>query len=148
MDTNWDNDNFIEDNDFRLWKLKMQAVLIQQKYAKALRDEYALPATMSQANNTEMVDRAKNVIVLYLVDIFFREFAKETTTVMTWSKLESLYITKLLAHKQFLKQQLYSFWMVESIIITKQLMELNKFFDDLINIEVNIEDEVYALFLL
>jgi len=51
-------------------------------------------------------------------------------------------MTKSLAHRQLLKQQLYSFKMVE------QLVEFNKILDDLANIEVNMEDEDKALLLL
>ena len=40
----------------------MEAVLIQQKCEKALKDEGALPVTMSQAEKTEMVDKAKSLV--------------------------------------------------------------------------------------
>jgi len=55
---------------------------------------------------------------------------------------------KSLAHRQPLKQQLYSFKMVESKSITEQLMEFNKIVYDLANIEVNMEDRDKALLLL
>jgi hypothetical protein len=58
-----------------------------------------------------------------------------------WSKLKSLYMTKSLAHRQFLKQQLYSFKMVESKAVMEQLTEFNKIPDDMENIEVHLEDE-------
>jgi len=67
-----------------------------------------------------------------------REVAKEPTAASMWSKLESLYMTKSLAHRRLLKQQLYSFKMVESKAIMEQLMEFNKILDDLENIEVHI----------
>jgi len=44
-------------------------------------------------------------------------------------------MTKSLAHWQFLKQQLYSFKMVEAKAIMEQLTEFNKILDDLENIE-------------
>jgi hypothetical protein len=50
-------------------------------------------------------------------------------------------MTNSLAYRQFLKQKLYSFWMMESETITKQLTEFNKILNNLKNIEVNIEDE-------
>jgi len=76
-----------------------------------------------------MVDKAKSAIVLCLGDKVLREVAKEPTAASMWSKLESLYMTKSLAHRQFLKQQLYSFKMVE-------------------NIEVQLEDEDKSILLL
>ena len=50
-------------------------------------------------------------------------------------------MTKSLPHRQFLKQQLYSFKMVESKAIMEKLTEFNKILDDLENIEVQLEEE-------
>jgi len=80
----------------------MEAVLIQQKCAKALKGEDVLLVTMSQAEETEMVDMAKSVIVLCLGDKVLRDVAKELTATSIWSKLESLYMITSLAHQQFL----------------------------------------------
>jgi len=52
-----------------------------------------------------------SVNILCLGDKVFREVARETTPMSKWTKLESLYMTKTLAYKQFQKQQLYSFRM-------------------------------------
>jgi len=65
-----------------------------------------LPVTMSQAEKTEKVDKAKNAIVLCLGDKILRDVVNEPTEASAWSTLESLYMTKSLAHQQFLKQQL------------------------------------------
>ena len=148
MGSKWDIEKFTGDNDFGLWKVKMEAVLIQQKCEKALKGEGSLPVTMSRAEKTEMVDKARSAIVLCLGDKVLREVAKEPTAASMWAKLESLYMTKSLAHRQFLKQQLYSFKMVESKAIMEQLTEFNKILDDLENIKVNLEDEDKAILLL
>ena len=52
MGSKWDIEKFTGDNDFGLWKVKMEAVLIQQKCEKALKGEGALSVTMSQADKT------------------------------------------------------------------------------------------------
>jgi len=57
-------------------------------------------------------------------------------------------MTNYLPHRQFLKQQLYSFKMVESKAIMEQLTEFNKILDDLENIEVQLEDEDKVILLL
>jgi len=111
-------------------------------------NELKILVTMSQAKKTEMVDKAKSAIVLCLRDKVLRDVAKEPSTTSMWLKLESLYMTKSLAHRQFLKQQLYLFKMVESNAIIEQLTEFNKIFDDLENIEVHLEDEDKAILLL
>jgi len=148
MGSKWDIEKFTGDNNFGLWKVKMEAVLIQQKCEKALKGEGVLPVTMSRAEKTEMVDKARSIIVLCLGNKVLREVAKEPTATSMWSKLESLYMTKSLAHRQFLKQQLYSFRMVESKAIMEQLMEFKKILDDLENIEVQLEDEDKAILFL
>ena len=45
MGSKWDIEKFT--GDFRLWKVNMEAVLIQQKGEKALKGVVALPVIMS-----------------------------------------------------------------------------------------------------
>ena len=45
MGLKWDIEKFTGDNDFGLWKVKMEAMLIQQKCVKALKGEGTLPVT-------------------------------------------------------------------------------------------------------
>ena len=148
MGSKWDIKKFTGSNDFGLWKVKMQEVLTQQKCGEALKGEAAMPASLTQAEKREMIDKAKSAIVLCLGDKVLRDVAREATAASMWAKLESLYMMKSLAHRQLLKQQLYSFNMVESKSISEQLVEFNKILDDLANIEINMEDEDKALLLL
>jgi hypothetical protein len=89
-----------------------------------------------------MMDKTRSVIVLCLGDNALRDVAKEPTVASMWSKLESLFMTKSLVHRQFLKQQLYSKGIME------QLTEFNKILDNLKNIEVHLEDEDTYILLL
>jgi hypothetical protein len=77
-----------------------------------------------------------------------REVNREKTAAAMWVKLESLYMTKSLAHRLCLRQQLYSFKMTKARSITEQLSEFNKILEDLENIEVKLDDEDKALLLL
>jgi len=77
----------------------MEVVLIQQKCAQALKAEGALLVTMSQADKTEMVDKVRSAIVLCLEDKVLRDVANEPNAASMWSKLESQYMTKSLAHR-------------------------------------------------
>jgi len=95
-----------------------------------------------------MIDKAKSAIVLCLGDKILRDVAREAIATSMWAKLKSLYMTKSLAHRKLLKQQLYSFKMVESKPITEQLTEFNKILDDFANIEGNMKDEDMTLLLL
>jgi hypothetical protein len=65
----------------------MEAMLIHQKSEKALKGEGTLPLTMSRAEKTKMVDKARSVIVLCLGDKVLRDVAKKPTVASMWSKL-------------------------------------------------------------
>ncbi|KAK2414619.1 alpha carbonic anhydrase [Trifolium repens] len=148
MGSKWEIEKFTGNNDFGLWKVKMRAILIQQKCVEALKGKTLMPANLSDAEKTEMDEKAHSAIILCLGDKVLREVAKEKTAVEMWTKLDSLYMTKSLAHKQLLKQQLYFFRMVENKSVVEQLTEFNKIIDDLANVDVNLEDEDKAFHLL
>jgi len=84
MVSKWDAEKLAGDNDFRLWKVKIEAVLIQQKCEKALKGEGVLPTTMSQAEKNGIVDKAKSAIVLCLGDKDLRDVAKEPIAALMW----------------------------------------------------------------
>lgn len=99
MTTKFDIEKFTGSNDFGLWKIKMEAILIQQGCDEALKGESNMPSTLTQAKKKSMIDKARSAIILCLGDKAPREVAKEKTAVGIWAKLESLYMTKSLAHK-------------------------------------------------
>ena len=134
--TKYDIDKFSRENDFDLWKIKMEAILIQQGCAEAIKGEERMSASLSQKEKTDMIEKARSAIILCLGDKALREVARERIAVTMWIKLESLYMTKSLAHRLCLKQQLYSFKMTETRSIVEQLAKSNKIIDDLENIEV------------
>ncbi|MCI43644.1 cytochrome P450, partial [Trifolium medium] len=104
-----------------------------------------MPASLSVAEKSEMNNKAVSAIILCLGDKVLREVAKKTNVAAMWAKLESLYMTKSVAHKQFLKQRLYFYRMMETKSITEQLAEFTKIIDDFANIDVNLEDSDKAL---
>ncbi|KAK2410739.1 alpha carbonic anhydrase [Trifolium repens] len=147
MGSKFDIEKFTGSNDFGLWKVKMKAVLVHNNCAEALKGA-EMPASLSDAEKAVLNEKAVSCITMCLADKVLREVAKETNDAGMWAKLESLYMTKSVAHKQFLKQKLYFYRMVESKSITEQLTEFNKIIDDLANIDVKLEDEDKALHLL
>ena len=144
-------EKFTGKNDFGLWRLKMRAM---QGLADALKgdekgkgkDEEADPK--ETAKREEMFERAHSAIILNLGDKVLREVAKEKTAAGIWSKLESLYMTKSLANRLYVKQRLYSFKIIDEKGIEEQLETFNKTLDDLENIDVKLEDEDKAIILL
>jgi hypothetical protein len=109
MGSKFDIEKFTEYNDYGLWKVKMRAVLIQNKCVEALKGEAQMPANLSAEEKTELNEKALSAIILCLGDRVLREVAKETTAAAMWAKLNSLYMTMSLAHRQFMKQRLYFF---------------------------------------
>jgi predicted oxidoreductase (fatty acid repression mutant protein) len=76
---------------------------IQQKCVEALKSAAYMPTNHSEEEKIEMKDKAMGAIILCLRDKVMREIAKETSVVAMWTKLDSLYMTKSLAHKHYLK---------------------------------------------
>ena len=104
MGSKWEIEKFTGSNDFGLWKVKMRALLTHNKCVEALKGVTQMPATLSDAEKTEMDEKALSSIILCLGDKVLREVARETSAAAMWSKLDSLYMTKSLAQKQCLKQ--------------------------------------------
>ncbi|WVZ02271.1 hypothetical protein V8G54_023077 [Vigna mungo] len=148
MATKFDVEKFNGANDFGLWKIKMEAILIQQGCVEALKGESKMSDAMTQEEKKKMGNKARSAIILCLGDKVLREVAKEKTAAEIWVKLESLYMTRSLAHRLCLKQQLFSFKMSESRTIEEQIAEFSKIVDDLENIGVKLEDEDKAVILL
>ena len=92
--------------------------------------------------------KAHSAIQLCLADEVLREVADEDTAVGLWLKLESLYMTKFLINKLYLKQRLFILRMKEGTLIKDHLDKLNKILMDLKNIDVRIDEEDQALILL
>ena len=114
MGSKWDIEKFTGSNDFGLWKLKMRAFLIQQKCVEALKGEAQKLAHVTPVKKTEINDKAVSAIILCFGDTVLREVSMETPVVSMCNKLNSLYMTKSLAHRQYMKQLLYFYRMVES----------------------------------
>ena len=68
MGSKWDIEKFTGSNDFGLWKVKMRAILIQQKCVEALKGETQMPAHLTPAEKTEMNDKVVSAIILCLGD--------------------------------------------------------------------------------
>lgn len=75
MGTKWDIDKFTGDNDFWLWKVNMQAILIQPKCVKELKGKAALLATMSQPYTRLRWRTRRGVPLSYALEIMFWEMS-------------------------------------------------------------------------
>ncbi|GKE71858.1 retrovirus-related pol polyprotein from transposon TNT 1-94, partial [Tanacetum coccineum] len=103
---------------------------------------------MEAQTKAELNKKAHSAIILCLDNKVLREVTRETTAAGVWSKLETLYMTKSLANKLYLKKKLYTFYIPAGQKISEHIDEFNKIVLDLANIEVKFEDEDLALLLL
>ena len=58
--------------DFNMWRKKMKAILVQQKYAKALCGEKDLPENMSATDKQDLMECAYSLLILNLADNVLR----------------------------------------------------------------------------
>jgi hypothetical protein len=128
-------------NNFEIWKVKMHDLLVQQGMVKALLGKEKQPASITDEDWDEMDARALSAIHLCLADDVLFNIVTDKTTVGLWSKLESLYMTKSLTNKIFLKRQLYSLRMKEGTKIVDHLNTFNTLLVQLNSMGVKFESE-------
>lgn len=75
-------------NNFELWKVKMQEILTKQKCVEALKSIASMSACLTKPDKTEIVDKAINVIILYLGDIVLREVSREKIEASMWKNIK------------------------------------------------------------
>jgi hypothetical protein len=126
----------------------MHNLLVKQGVVKALLGKTKKPATISYEEWEEIDARAPSVIRVCLADdVLFNIVTKKTTTGL-WTKLESLYMTKSLTNRIFLKRQLHSLRMKEGTKINDHLNTFNTLLVQLISMRVKFESQDKVITLL
>ncbi|GKB82922.1 zinc finger, CCHC-type containing protein [Tanacetum coccineum] len=143
--TRFDIEKFDGNNDFGLWQIKMRALMVQLGCDAALE---TLPTDMEAGEKAAMMKKAYSTLILCLGDRVLWEVTKETTAAGIWTKLTSLYMTKSLANRLYLKKKLYTYYMSPGTKLGDHIDEFNKLILDLANIDTEMEDEDQALMLL
>ncbi|GJR67362.1 hypothetical protein Tco_0013427 [Tanacetum coccineum] len=143
--TRFDIEKFDWKNDSGLWQIKMRALMVQHRCNAALE---ILSADMEAGEKAALMKKTYSILILCLGDRVLREVTKETTTAGIWTKLTSLYMTKSLANRQYLKKKLYTYYLSPCTKLGDHIDEFNKLILDLANIDIEVEDEDQALMLL
>ncbi|KAH9798673.1 hypothetical protein KPL71_000102 [Citrus sinensis] len=110
MGSKVDLEKFTGQNDFNMWKIKMEALLITQGLKEDIDPVSKLEGGEASSSKTleqvaEIDKKARSTIVLSLGDSVIREVAKEKTVAGLWAKLENLYMTKSLANRLYIKKK-------------------------------------------
>ncbi|KAL8465333.1 hypothetical protein ACS0TY_034727 [Phlomoides rotata] len=143
-----DVEKFTGKNDFGLWKVKMRALLVHHGLTTALKTDGSEESSATAAKKAEINKKAHSAIILCLGDKPLREVCKEKTAIEVWRKLESLYQTKSVSNKLYVKQKLLDFRMSDGKDLNEQLDIFNRYIDDLEDLDVNMDDDDKALMLL
>ncbi|GJT42505.1 hypothetical protein Tco_0951220 [Tanacetum coccineum] len=88
-----------------------------------------------------------NTLILCLGDRVLREITKETTATGIWKMLETLFMTKSLVNRLYLKKKLYTFHMHPGKSQYEYIDEFHKLVGDLAAIDTAISDEDQAFLL-
>jgi hypothetical protein len=130
-----------EKNNFELWKLNMQDLLVQQGFQKAFLGKSKKPKSMKDEDWEDLDARTLNTIRLFLADEVFSNIDGEERTRGLWNRLDSLYMKISLMNKIFLKRQLYILQMKEGTKIIDHLNVFNTLISQLSSMDVNYKDE-------
>ena len=115
---------------------------------KALLGIEKKPSNMEDDDWNDINFRAKAMIILCLSDEVLYNVMNEETTADLWCRLKSVYMTKSLSNKLFMKKQLYNLRMKEGTLILQYLNAFTRILNDLLAPEVKLEEEDRALLLL
>ena len=110
MGSKVDLEKFTEKDDFNMWKIKIEALLITQGLGEAIDPVSKLEGSEASSSKTpeqvaEIDKKARSTIILSLGDSIIREVAKEKIVAGLWAKLENLYMTKSLANRLYIKKE-------------------------------------------
>lgn len=115
---------------------------------KALAGKSKKPTVMTNEEWEDLDARALSTIRLCLADDVLFNIIGENITAGLWCKLESLYMTKSLTSRIYLKRQLYSLRMKEGTTIADHLNTFHTLIVKLTSMEIKFEDEDKAITLL
>ncbi|KAL8523215.1 hypothetical protein ACS0TY_013255 [Phlomoides rotata] len=126
----------------------MKALMVHLGLGSALKSDEGEESSTIGAKRIEIFKKAHSDIILCLGDKPLSEVYKEKTIIDVWRKLESLYQTKSVSNKLYVKQKLLDFKMSEGKDLNEQLDTFNRYIDDLEDLDVKLEDDDKALMLL
>ena len=107
--------------------MRVTSLLVKEGTYKALLGIEKKPSKIENDEWNGIDFHTKATIILCLSDEILYNVMNEETTAGLWCRLESLYMTKSLSNKLFMKKQLYSLRMKEGTLNLQHLNILIEF---------------------
>ena len=109
---------------FELWKLKMEDLLVDKDQWIVV-DPCTKPMAMSDEYQKKLDWKDKSTIWLCVSDLVLLNVSREATTKNLCEKLGTLYQSKSLVNKLFLRKKLYNLRMKDGDTVTEHLNAFN-----------------------
>ena len=132
---------------FELWKLKMEDLLVDKDQWIAV-DPGTKPTTVSDEEWKKLDRKAKSTIRLCVSDSVLLNVSGEAMAKALWDKLGTLYQSKSLVNKLFLRKKLYNLRMKDGDSVTEHLNAFNTVVSQLLSVDIKISDEDKCISLL
>ena len=133
--------------NFELWKLKMEDLLVDREQWIVVDPGTKLTAT-SQNDWDTLERREKSTIRLCLSDSVLLNIYGEYSAVKLWEKLGSLYQSNSLVNKLFLQKKLFHLKMDENDIVTEHLNVYNTLVSQITSVGIKMAKEDKCITLL
>jgi len=102
--TKFEEEKFDGKSNFLLWKMRVMSLLVKEGTHKTLLGIEKKPPKMEDDEWNVIDFRVKAMIILCLSDEVLYNVMNEKTTAGLWCRLESIYMTKSLSNKLFMKK--------------------------------------------
>eukprot|EP00253_Pinus_taeda_P035421 PITA_35421 len=133
---------------FELWKLKMEDLLADKDQWIAV-DPGTKPTGVTDEEWKKLDRKAKSTIRLCVLDsVLLLNVSGEATAKALWDKLGTLYQSKSLVNKLFLRKKLYNLRMKDGDSVTEHLNAFNTVVNQLSSVDIQISDEDKCISLL
>jgi hypothetical protein len=133
--------------NFELWKLKIEDLLVDREQWEVVCPG-TIPTGMSREEWEKLERRERSMIQLCLADSVLLNVSGEDSTKKLWDKLGSLYQSKSLVNKLFLRNKLYLLRMSDGSSVTEHLNAFNTIISQLSSVDIKITEEEKCIILL
>ena len=132
---------------FELWKLKMEDLLVDKDQWIAV-DPGTKPTGVTDEEWKKLDRKEKCTIRLCVSDSVLLNVSGEAMAKALWDKLGTLYQSKSLVNKLFLRKKLYNLRMKDGDSVTEHLNAFNTVVSQLLSVDIKISDEDKCISLL